>query len=54
MAMIKRILIKLTLVMSDPGGEPMGKSLAFADKPNKQKTKNAETPKYTPIIGILF
>jgi len=40
-------------VISEPGGELILKIFALADKPNKQKTKNADTPKCTrPIIGI--
>lgn len=46
--------LELTFVISDPGGEPMLNTLAFADKPTKQKTKNTETPKCTPIFGIYL
>ena len=45
---------KLTLVISEPGRAVILNSLAFADKANKQKTNNVDTPKCTPIIEIYF
>ena len=49
---MNKVSEKLTPVISEPGRAVILNSLAFADKANKQKTKNADTPKCTPIAEI--